>query len=92
MTNLSVFIVILLIAIIIAGKYANKTIMNAVRIGAFILALMSLIVHWDTTTKILENLFSHFIPFVWKQLCAFVSWLISNSYDISGKALKKLLK
>jgi hypothetical protein len=92
MINLSAFIAVLAIILIIAGKYAGKAIMNAVKIGTFILAAISLIINWDTVSASLGSFFNKVLPFIYNQVSAFFSWVISNSYEMSGKVLKKLLK
>jgi len=92
MINLSAFMAVLAIIFIIAGKYAGKTIMNTVKIGTFILAVISLIVNWDTVSVALISFFNKAIPFIYNQVSSFFSWVISNSYEISGKVLKKLLR
>lgn len=90
--NQSVFFIALIITLIIAGKYANKTIMNAVRIGAFILAVISLIVNWEITIKVISDICYRIVPFIVEHVKSFCTWIISNSYEISGKAIKKLLR
>jgi hypothetical protein len=92
MIELSVFIAVLAIILIIAGKYAGRTIMNAVKIGLFILAVISLIANWDTVSVYMGSFINKTLPFICKQAALFFKWLISNSYEISGKALKNLLR
>ena len=92
MINLSAFIIVLAIILIIAGKYAGRTLMNAVKIGAFILAVISLIANRETVSASLSSFFNNALPFIYNQVSSFFSWVISNSYEISGKALKKILK
>ncbi|PYG86565.1 hypothetical protein LY28_02993 [Ruminiclostridium sufflavum DSM 19573] len=92
MVNMTAFIAVLIIILIIAGKYAGKTVMNAVRIGTLILALISLIKNWNITSEALVCFFNKAIPFVYNKVSQFLLWVISSSHEISDKALKKLLR
>ncbi len=92
MISFVAFLAVLAIVLIIVGKYAGKTIINAVRIGAFILAIISLIKNWDTTYEALEAFFNKAIPFLFESISQFLSWAISNSIEISDKALKNFIR
>ncbi len=92
MISFVAFLAVLAIVLIVAGKYAGKTIINAVRIGAFILAMISLIKNWDATYEALEAFFNKAIPFLFESISQFLSWAISNSIEISDKALKNFIR
>lgn len=92
MISFVAFLAVLAIALIVAGKYAGKTIINAVRIGAFILAIISLIKNWDMTYETLEAFFNKAVPLIFDNVSQFLSWVISNSREVSDKALKKLIQ
>jgi len=70
MPDKSLILVALAIIIfsLLMGKFATKTIMNAVRIGAFILGLFALYRNWGTAREVMDKIASDYLPYVVSEL------------------------
>jgi len=86
------FLLVVIIILLIAGKFATKTVMNAVRIGLFALGLFTLYRNWPLAKAIFDKIYSDILPFIWNKTMAFFDWVIDLAIKKSGEAITNFLK